>query len=125
MGSFYSSVVANLLLKGMGDAIALNPCPKVFVPNTGKDPEAKGLSLADQVRSLLRYIEGSASGPLSVREMLHFVLLDNGAEAYPGFSDPSQIERLGVRVIQCRLVSRESAPYIDERLLATILVSLA
>ncbi len=125
MGSFYSSVVANLLLKGMGDAIALNPCPKVFIPSTGKDPEIKGLSLTDQVGSLLQYIRRSASGPLSVKEMLHFVLLDNGAETYRGFSHPSQIEQLGVRVIQCRLVSRESAPYIDERLLAAILVSLA
>ena len=35
MGSFYTSVVANLLLKGMGDAIARNPCPKVFVPQYG------------------------------------------------------------------------------------------
>jgi CofD-related protein of GAK system len=125
MGSFYSSVVANLLLKGMGDAIALNPCPKVFIPSTGKDPEAKGLSLAAQVKSLLDYIGRSASGPLGVEQILHFVLLDSEAKAYPGFSDLSEIERLGVRVIRCPLVSPKRAPHMDERLLAPILVSLA
>jgi len=125
MGSFYTSLVANLLLKGMGDAIAENPCPKVYIPSTGTDPEAKGLSLTDQVKLLIRYIKRSAAGPLSVEKMLNFVLLNKGTETYRGVSNASQIEHMGVRVIECPLVSRESAPYIDERRLAPILVSLA
>ncbi len=125
MGSFYTSLVANLLLKGMGDAIAENPCPKVYIPSTGTDPEARGLSLKDQIVLLLDYIKRSASGPLGVKEMLHFVLLDSGMETYRGFSAISEIERLGVRVIQCPLVSKKSDPYIDERRLAPIIVSLA
>jgi CofD-related protein of GAK system len=125
MGSFYTSVVANLLLKGMGDVIAENPCPKVFIPSTGIDPETRGISLVDRIKALLGYIGRSASGPLNVEQMLHFVLLDRSQKPYDGFSDPSEIERLGVRVIRCPLVSRESAPDIDERLLAPILLSLA
>ena len=125
MGSFYTSVVANLLLKGMGDVIAENPCQKVFIPSTGIDPETRGISLADQVKALLGYIGRSASGPLNVEQMLHFVLLDRSQKPYDGFSDPSEIERWVFRVIRCPLVSRESAPDIDERLLAPILLSLA
>lgn len=125
MGSFYTSVVANLLLKGMGDAIAENPCPKVFVPSTGTDPETHGMSLSDQVTVLLHYVNQSASSPLRAAQMLHFVLLDRAAGKYRGSMDRSEIQRMGIHIIECPLVSRESAPYIDERLLAPILLSLA
>jgi len=125
MGSFYTSVVANLLLKGMGDAIAGNPCPKIFVPSTGVDPETTQLSLTDQVKLLLDYIRQSATRPLRTEDMLHFVLLDDTGDAYPEAPDPAQMERLGIRVIRCPLVSGETAPHIDETRLAPILVSLA
>ena len=39
IGSFYSSVVANLLPDGVGKAVAANSCPKVFIPNPTHDPE--------------------------------------------------------------------------------------
>jgi len=39
MGSFYSSRIANLLPRGVGQAVAENDCPKVYIPNTGVDPE--------------------------------------------------------------------------------------
>ena len=42
MGSLFSSVVANLLPEGMGRAVAANPCPKVFIPNLGRDPRMPG-----------------------------------------------------------------------------------
>ncbi|MFP3427373.1 2-phospho-L-lactate transferase CofD family protein, partial [Pseudoalteromonas sp. SIMBA_162] len=32
-GSFSSSVLANLLPKGVGRAVLANPCPKVYIPN--------------------------------------------------------------------------------------------
>ncbi len=56
MGSFYSSLIANLLPKGVGRAISRNPCPKVFIPNTGCDPEQYGLELADQIQTLISYL---------------------------------------------------------------------
>jgi hypothetical protein len=114
-----------VLLKGMGDAIADNPCPKVFIPSTGVDPEATQLSLTDQVKLLLTYIQQSSTRLLRTDDMLHFVLLDDTGEAYPEAPDPVQMERLGIRVIRCPLVSGKNAPHIDEKRLAPILVSLA
>jgi CofD-related protein of GAK system len=125
MGSFYTSVVANLLLKGMGEAVARNDCPKIFVPSTGTDPETRGMSLNDQVKALLYYIDGSAGRSLDVKERLHYVLTDTEPAHYPGGLDRKELNGMGIRIIEAPLVSQESAPHIDPTLLARILVSLA
>ena len=65
-GSLFSSVIANLLPAGVGRAIAARDLPKVYVPSLGDDPEALGLSLADQVDALLAPLlrdAGAASNP--------------------------------------------------------------
>jgi CofD-related protein of GAK system len=125
MGSFYTSVVANLLLKGMGEAIADNDCPKIFVPSTGTDPETRGMSLNDQVKALLRYVGQSAGRSLEASQILHYVLMDRGPEHYSEGLDRNELERMGIRIIDAPLVSQKSAPRIDPTLLARILVSLA
>lgn len=125
MGSFYTSVIANLLLKGMGDAIADNACPKIFVPSTGVDPETRGMSLKEQVKTLLHYIEKSAGRSLKAEQVLHYVLMDTRTAHYQGDLNHKEMNRLGIRIIDCPLVSRKSVPYIDPTLLAPILLSLA
>ena len=57
MGSFYSSLVANLLPSGVGDAICGVRCPKIFVPNTYPDPELRGLDPTRQTEILLSYLK--------------------------------------------------------------------
>ena len=125
MGSFYTSVIANLLLKGMGDAIADNSCPKIFVPSTGIDPETRGMSLKEQVKTLLHYVEKSALRPLKVEQVLHYVLMDTRTAHYQKDLDHKEMNRLGIRIIHCPLVSRKSVPHIDPTLLAPVLLSLA
>ncbi|MFP4071207.1 MAG: GAK system CofD-like protein [Desulfovibrionales bacterium] len=124
MGSFFTSVIANLLPKGVGKAIAGNRCPKVFIPNTKPDPELFGYGLADQVEILLRTLlaDSKVSNP---RNVLDFVLVDttNG----PGLErrELSQIQELGFEVLDLPLISAQSSPLIDEKLLVPILLSLA
>ena len=48
MGSFYTSVLANLLPQNVGRAVAAVQCPKIFIPNTGTDAELHGLTVAAQ-----------------------------------------------------------------------------
>ena len=125
MGSFYTSVIANLLLKGMGDAIADNACPKIFVPSTGIDPETKGMQLKEQVKTLLHYVGESAGRPLKVEQVLHYVLMDTRTAHYQKGLNQKEMNRLGIRIIHCPLVSRKSVPHIDPTLLAPVLLSLA
>jgi CofD-related protein of GAK system len=126
MGSYYSSIIANLLPDGIGEAIRQNPCPKVFIPNTdASDPEAYGMSLSDQILHLLSYLRRDNPVGISVRDVLDFVLIDSENGIYPGSPFGDSLSRTGIEVIDTRLISSEKRPLIDEKLLIPILLSLA
>jgi len=121
-GSFYSSVVANLLPVGVGKAVAENPCPKVFVPSTGNDPEAAGLTVSDQVRLLKKYL--CKSGAPENADVLRVVIVDSENGDYCGGIDTEELDSLGVAVVDCLLITEQSKPYIDEHRLSEVLLSL-
>lgn len=122
IGSFYSSVVANLLPQGVGEAIAANPGPKVFVPNTTEDPEARGVSVAERARIISDTL--AANGVADKRDGLEFILLDAENATYDGGIDREGIERLDLTIVDCHLVTPESSPLIDGRLLSEALLSM-
>lgn len=124
IGSFYSSVVANLLPLGVTKAIADNYCPKVFIPNTGLDKEMPGVSVAESVELLLGYLKNGNRKAVSTEDVLGFVLIDSKSGAYSSPPDIRAIESLGVKVIDTELVSRTSHPCLDPEILAEILLSL-
>jgi len=124
IGSFFSSLIANLLPSGVGRAVAANPCPKVYVPNSGGDPELVGYSLTDQVRILTGYLTADHER-IQPAQVLGFVLVDSKNAVYPGGLDPGALRKLGVTVIDCPLVAKQSAPRLDAGLLARALASLA
>ncbi|AGW12212.1 GAK system CofD-like protein [Megalodesulfovibrio gigas] len=113
MGSFYSSLIANLLPRGVGTAIAEAQCPKVYVPNLGNDPEMLGMGLFDAVRTLLFYLEKSCSQSIARDRLLNFVLIDTKRGKYPTPLHLEKIRRFGVEVLDVELVTEQSAPYLD------------
>ncbi|MFP4306374.1 MAG: GAK system CofD-like protein [Desulfococcaceae bacterium] len=126
IGSFYSSVVANLLPEGVGRAVQAADCPKVFVPNTGeRDPEAVGMTLTDLVDRLLIYLRRDDPAAISAADVLNFVLVDSERGNYPGGVDRKALESRGVTVLDAPLVDERRAPDIDPALLVSILLSLA
>jgi CofD-related protein of GAK system len=125
MGSFYTSLVANVLPKGVGEAVKKNPCPKVFIPNTDKDPEMFGLNLVEQVERLIGYLKKDAPHRIATGDVLDFVLLDTKGGRYPGSVSKHKLRALGMEVIDCPLVTKKSKSYIDAERLIPILLSLA
>jgi CofD-related protein of GAK system len=124
VGSFYSSLVANLLPGGVGQAISRTPCPKVFIPNTFADPESVGLSLEGQVRTLLRHLRADDPDSIAISDVLDIVLLDSAID-YPGVKNPQrELATLGVQVIRTPLSARNTGT-IDPHLLCQALISLA
>jgi CofD-related protein of GAK system len=124
MGSFYSSVVANLLPEGVGRAIAETDCPKVFVPNTGKDPEMLGLSPLTAVETLIRYVRADAGPDTPMDRILSTVILAENGE-YPVAPDRAGIEQLGLQVTELDLESTREGGELDAEKLGQALVSLA
>ena len=124
VGSFYSSLVANLLPQGVGRAVADNPGPKIFVPNLGADPELFGHSPAIQVERLLRPLLADAPGA-TPRDLLSCVLVDAERGRYPGGIPGRLLQDLGVRLVSLPLVAGNDSPLADARLLAKALLLLA
>lgn len=121
-GSFYSSLMSNLLPEGVITAIAGNNNPKIFIPNLGKDPEQFGMSLKDTIDSLLAVMM-QACPEKSTDALLNFILLDSKNGDYSG-PVPVALQKKGIDIIDTKLISPESAPYYDPVLLSNALLSL-
>jgi CofD-related protein of GAK system len=124
MGSFYTSVVANFLPEGVGAQVAANGCPKVYVPNTGVDPEQYGTTLTQRVEALIRYLRRSGANKSPVESLMNFLLVDSRAGVDFKEGELNDIRGLGVEVIDLPLVTPESAPYLDEEQVISVLLSL-
>jgi CofD-related protein of GAK system len=122
MGSFFSSILVNFLVNGVGDAVAASRVPKIYIPNTGHDPECLGYTVMDQVDALLAYGRRD-NKKIAVGDLINFVLVDRKNGAYPGGIEEKYFTRKGIQLIECSLISRSSSPYIDETLLLPVLLS--
>lgn len=78
-GSLYTSVIANLLPKGVGASIARRPVPKVYLPSLGHDPECVGMELCDQVSALLAALRADAGAATETADILTAVICDDTA----------------------------------------------
>lgn len=123
-GSFYSSVLANLIPAGVGRAVASNDCPKVFIPNLGSDPEQIGMGFEDAVHALLNQLQLDVPEECGNDKLLNFVLVDRKNGRYPEGLSANFLHKLGIELVDVKLISKESAPYYDNDLLVSALLSL-
>jgi 2-phospho-L-lactate transferase/gluconeogenesis factor (CofD/UPF0052 family) len=123
-GSFYTSLMANLLPRGVGTAIAGNNCPKVYIPNRGKDPEQIGMNAQMAVDALLDCLRADKGRNTSSDKFLNFVLMDNRDKSPMADLAEKFLQDRGIQAIRTRLVTKESAPYYDPDLLVSTLLSL-
>lgn len=124
MGSFYSSIIANFLPKGVGEAIRGNSCPKIFIPNTAPDPESYGMDINEQIETLIRYLRQDNPSEIKVSDVLNFVITDTRNASYAGRLDKKKLAADDIEVIDLPLVTPESHPYIDAKQLVAFLLSL-
>ena len=124
MGSFYSSLLAAISPQGLGLAVSMNPCPKIFIPNMGFDPELIGHNINLQVERLLEVMRMDNSAYLNSEEVLNYVLIDSENGTYQEEPDLDALEKLPLKVIDRKLVSDDSEGLVDPRLLAPVLMEL-
>ena len=108
-GSLYTSVIPNLLVDGIADAVCASQCLKMYICNImTQDGETEGMTASDHVRALLHH-----SGPGLVD-----ICLCNSAPVRPGLVarykaedavpivvDKEAIEALGVELVTRPLAS--------------------
>jgi len=123
-GSFYSSLVANLLPAGVASAIADTDCPKVYIPNLGQDPEQIGMTLDSSILTLLDYLRADNTDKCPTGKLLNFVMIDSKRGKYPSPVSATIMQKSGIQIIDTRLISKQSAPYYDAELLTAALLSL-
>lgn len=123
-GSFYTSVLANLLVDGVGRSIAAARCPKVYVPNMGRDPEQLGMTLSSSVARLLEAVRRDTAEDTPAERILDLVLVDTARGDYAIELDTAAVEALGVRVVDTSLVRDAGWRLIDANKLALALLSM-
>lgn len=122
IGSFFTSLLANLIPEGVSDAIAGNPNPKVFIPNPAGDPEQSGMSLVDVVDTLLSYAGNHCRK--NINQVLNYIVLDSKNIIYPGKLNLNDFILRDIQVIDTTLTTNSSHPYINPELLLNTLLSL-
>ena len=110
-GSLYTSVIPNLLVPGLAEAIRENPAPKVYICNVMTQPgETDNYTAIDHLKAIEAHV-----GP----GLIDILVVNNGTpseellERYgaegsiPVIVDRDGIEEMGIRVIEADLISRE------------------
>jgi CofD-related protein of GAK system len=102
MGSFYTSIVSNLLVAGMGRAIRETRRPKVFVANLLRDKETPSMTVGTMLQELYRYLSASDPQPGAIEDYVQYVLVNNHGDRSFGGRVPVDLDlirRLGVEPI--------------------------
>jgi len=128
-GSLYTSVIPNLLVEGVADAIRQSRAPVVYISNLMWQPgETDGHSASDHLRAIHEHsspdlvdIAVLSSSRISAAARRRYA----EQEARPVTNDRRRIESLGVQVIQEALTTTEQTIRHDSNRLAQLLVKIA
>ncbi|MCR4665913.1 MAG: GAK system CofD-like protein [Desulfovibrio sp.] len=105
MGSFYSSILVNLLVRAVPRTIAERNCPKIFIPNLGFDPETGNMPLLRQIEILLDIMHRDAPF-CDNQDFLNAVLVDRSRGRYGtriGSNDEALLREMGIRLFDLPL----------------------
>ncbi|MDI3280281.1 MAG: YvcK family protein [Bacillota bacterium] len=127
-GSLFTSVVPNLLVKGVVEAIRSSRALKVYVCNVMTQPgETDGYTAADHVRVIVEHLGRGVldwavvhEGPVSPSLLARY----RQQGAYPVVPDLHRIRELGVRPVAYPLLSRSDLARHDPDRLASVLLRL-
>lgn len=123
MGSFYSSLIASLLPKGVGAAICQSAAPKVYIPNLGVCSEQQGMGFKESIDTLLFYLRLDKPNA-STEQLVNYVIVDTQSGLYPWSIDNEYLKELGITLIDLSLLTEDSAPFYDDDKLIHVLLGL-
>ena len=126
-GSLFTSIIPNLLVSGVAEAIEKSRATKVYIPNLMTQPgETRGFTVSDHVRSIHRN---------TGHELVQWVIMNNRpiaadvAKRYraqgsePVITDLPELERMGLRCVFEDLLEVQAVIRHNSRRLAHLLLS--
>ena len=121
-GSLYTSILPNLLVKGIRRAFAASPAVKAYICNVATQPgETDGFSLAQHVDAIEEHIGG---------HLLHWIVVNNnlrGTLPNADLSQPVAVDSLlenGIRLVKADVVSESNRYHHDSRKLAETMMRI-
>lgn len=128
-GSLYTSLIPNLLVRGIPEAIARSKALKVYVGNLMTQPgETRDYSAADHLRALEHHAGGRLFDRviLNTRELSPALRKRYAADrAEPVSNDLEEVGALGVEPVMAELLLEDHLARHDSRHLAQLLLDLA
>jgi len=125
-GSLYTSVIPNLLVSGVAEAIRKSRATRIYISNLMTQPgETVGYSAADHVRAIVEH---------GGKDLIDCVILNNGAfapevekryraqGAYPVRADVARLESMGLRCLQDNILEQHGKVRHNGRRLARLLL---
>ncbi len=122
-GSLYTSVLPNLLVKGVAEAIRSSSAPKVYVCNVATQPgETDNYTLADHLTALERHVKCRLVD--YVLANIHFIEMPAKWKVQNVPLDPEALSGYGVKLIQADLIDESFPTRHDPKKLASALMQL-
>jgi len=127
-GSLYTSVIPNLLIKGIPEAITQAKAKKLYVCNVMTQPgETINYSVADHIEAISSHAE---TEPAMTKKLLQAVLvndqtpsnLESDAPCAPVLYDPERIQALGIVPIRKPLINESVSSHHDSGKLAEVIM---
>lgn len=127
-GSLYTSVIPNLLVKGIREAVLKSKAVKIYICNVMTQPgETDGYGAYEHVQALIQhagtqFLDYVIVNDQRVTEAQLLQYSEKGS--MPVTPDINKIERLGIQVIPTRLISNKDLVRHNPQKLAQVIISL-
>lgn len=127
-GSLYTSVLPNLLIHGMADALRHTQAVKIYICNVMTQPgETDGYSASAHVKAIVDHIgtgiiDYVVVNAQDVAENLREVYANQGA--YPVVADTELIEAMGIKVVKANLISETNLVRHDPVKLSRTIIAM-
>jgi uncharacterized cofD-like protein len=127
-GSLYTSVIPNLLVKGIAEALHESDAVKIYICNVMTQPgETDGYTASDHIKAILDHAgPGSIDiAVINVQEVApELQEIYAGQGAYPVLPDIEAIEALGIKVVKANLISETNLVRHDPARLSRTIMSM-
>ncbi|MDD2619124.1 MAG: YvcK family protein [Syntrophomonadaceae bacterium] len=127
-GSLYTSIIPNLLVKGIGKALADSTAKKIYVSNIMTEQgETDKFTASDHLQVIMKYVE---------QPIIDYIVVNNGnidenrlkryqsEEAVPVIINPQHIAQMGITMIEEDLVSDSPLAWHDSDKLARVILKI-